>query len=70
MSLMYLAFIPFFSIGTLLFYKKHKLYFAEHLIINSYTQVASIAIGLPVMLLHLIIPFEYMGLLGTVSVIV
>jgi len=32
MSLMYMAFIPFFAIGTKLFYLKHKLYFAEHLI--------------------------------------
>jgi hypothetical protein len=37
MSVVYMMLVPFFSIPMSLFYRKHKLYFAEHLILNSYS---------------------------------
>lgn len=67
MSIMYMAFIPFFAIGTKLFYMKHRLYFAEHLILNSFSQGASIAIGLPVMFCYFLVPHESYMILGGVS---
>ena len=69
MSLMYMAFIPFFAIGTKLFYMKHKLYFAEHLILNSFSQGVSIAVGLPVMLSYFLVPQGSYMILGVVSMI-
>jgi hypothetical protein len=36
-----------------LFYIKPKLYFAKHLILNSYSYSVSIALGFPIMLLFL-----------------
>lgn len=70
MSLMYMSFIPFFAMGTALFYRKHKLFFAEHLILNSYSQGVSIAIGLPIMMCYFVVPVEGMKILGAVSMIV
>ena len=70
MSLMYLVLIPFFSLGTMLFYRKHKLYFAEHLILNSFSQGTSIAIGLPIMICYLVLPPESYKILGGVSIVV
>lgn len=69
MSVMYMAFIPFFAIGTKMLYRKHKLYFAEHLILNSFSQGASIAIGLPVMLCYLLAPHESYMILGVVALV-
>lgn len=31
---MYMVLIPFFAMGTKIFYRRHKLYFAEHLILS------------------------------------
>ncbi len=70
MSFMYMAFIPFFAIGTKIFYRKHKLYFAEHLILNSFSQGAAIAIGLPLMMCYFVIPHESYTILGTVTLVV
>gem|GEM_PF-6404461 len=50
MSVTYLVLKPFFAVGTKFIYRKHKLDFAEHLILNSFSQGTFIAIGLPEMM--------------------
>lgn len=67
-SVIYMIFIPFFAMGTSIFYRKHKLYFAEHLILNSYSQGVTIAIGLPLTISIFFVPVEYMMLISLISV--
>lgn len=56
MSFIILGMIPFFSLASSLIYKKQKLYFAEHLILNSYLNSLTIIVGIPILLLHLFLP--------------
>ncbi len=48
---------------------KQKLYFAEHLILNFFSQGVSIALGLPIMLSYFLIPQGSYMILGVVSMI-
>ena len=70
MSVVYMMLVPFFSICTSLFYRKHKLYFPEHLILHSYSQGVSIALGLQITLLYLIVPPEGVKILSGTSMII
>lgn len=46
LTLITMAGIPFFALFSFLFYRKSKLNYTEHLIINAYAQGASIILGL------------------------
>jgi len=48
MNLISLLVIPFFALLTKLFYRKKKLYYAEHLALNSYGIGIATLLGLPI----------------------
>ena len=56
MSFVTLASIPIYSIGSALLYKRKKFYFAEHLVLNSYSSGFSIIVGIPILCLYLVLP--------------
>lgn len=67
MSIMTLVLIPFLSLFTRLFYRKRKLYFTEHLILNSYSLAGSTIIGILPTLLYFVLSHEQIGFMMYVS---
>lgn len=70
MSFIIMGMIPFYAICTKLFYRKRKKNYAEHLILNSFANSASIVIGFPVILLYPFVDSSSVQWLGVISLLI